>query len=187
VPVGTVTGRVPAPPDTSWKSGTVRDYGQGLGIRGQLLDWPRQGPVPGPCHITARDPRARWAKLLLLLLLFCSTWDSGLLGTIRGFFPKGPVPVQGPPAALYVGINYTSLGALGRSQLRMRLAQEPGGDSGISRESRARDGKSPADVKFDCPRPKLPTPLCFPVTFPRTFKDCPGMGSKGGVAWSNCQ
>ena len=36
-----------------WLSGTVRDYGQGLGIRGQLLDWPRQGPVPGPCHICA--------------------------------------------------------------------------------------------------------------------------------------
>ena len=47
---------LPAPPHTSWKSGTVRDYasGQGLGIRGQLLDWPRQGPVPGPCHITGR-------------------------------------------------------------------------------------------------------------------------------------
>ena len=46
---------LPAPPHTSWKSGTVRDYGQGLGIRGQLLDWPRQGPVPGPCHITASE------------------------------------------------------------------------------------------------------------------------------------
>ncbi len=34
-----LTGRVP---------GTVRDYGQGLGSRGQLLDWPGQGPVPGP-------------------------------------------------------------------------------------------------------------------------------------------
>ena len=32
--------------------GTVRDYGQGLGIRGQLLDWPGQGPVPGPWCIT---------------------------------------------------------------------------------------------------------------------------------------
>jgi hypothetical protein len=39
-----LTGRVP---------GTVRDYGQGLGIRGQLLDWPGQGPVPGPWCITA--------------------------------------------------------------------------------------------------------------------------------------
>ena len=35
-----------------WQSGTVRDYGQGLGIRGQLLDWPGQGPVPGPGTIT---------------------------------------------------------------------------------------------------------------------------------------
>ena len=39
-----LTGRVP---------GTVRDYGQGPGIRGQLLDWPGQGPVPGPWCITA--------------------------------------------------------------------------------------------------------------------------------------
>ena len=38
-----LTGRVP---------GTVRDYGQGLGIRGQLPDWPDQGPVPGPWCIT---------------------------------------------------------------------------------------------------------------------------------------
>ena len=35
---------LPAPPHTSWKSGTVRDYGQGLGGRGQLLDRPREGP-----------------------------------------------------------------------------------------------------------------------------------------------
>ena len=39
---------------SGWQSGTVRDYGQGLGIRGQLLDWPGQGPVPGPGTITAR-------------------------------------------------------------------------------------------------------------------------------------
>ena len=37
---------------SGWQSGTVRDYGQGLGIRGQLLDWPGQGPVPGPGTIT---------------------------------------------------------------------------------------------------------------------------------------
>ena len=37
---------------SGWLSGTVRDYGQGLGIRGQLLDWPGQGPVPGPGTIT---------------------------------------------------------------------------------------------------------------------------------------
>ena len=41
---------------SGWQSGTVRDCGpgpQGPGIRGQLLDWPGQGPVPGPGTITA--------------------------------------------------------------------------------------------------------------------------------------
>jgi hypothetical protein len=35
-------------------SGSVRDHGQGLWIRGQLLDWPGhwQGPVPSPGTIT---------------------------------------------------------------------------------------------------------------------------------------
>ena len=42
---------------SGWQSGTLRDYDQGLGIRGQLLDWPGQGPVPGPGTITARNPR----------------------------------------------------------------------------------------------------------------------------------
>ncbi len=55
---------LPAPPHTScqWnlKSGTIRDHGQRLGIRGQLLDWPRQGPVPGPCHITGRWMNSQW-------------------------------------------------------------------------------------------------------------------------------
>ncbi len=37
--------------------GTVRDYGQGLGIRGrQLLDWPGQGPVPSPWCSTDQLP-----------------------------------------------------------------------------------------------------------------------------------
>ncbi len=46
----TASGRARVP-------GTVRDYGQGLGIRGQLLDWPGQGPVPGPWCITESPHR----------------------------------------------------------------------------------------------------------------------------------
>ena len=45
LPVGACAARRP--------SGTVRDCGQGSGIRGQLLDGPGQGPVPGPWSITA--------------------------------------------------------------------------------------------------------------------------------------
>jgi hypothetical protein len=53
VPVGTVTAQACA---AHWLSGTVRDRhgdcGQGLRIRGRLLDWPWQGPVPGLGTIT---------------------------------------------------------------------------------------------------------------------------------------
>ncbi len=118
VPVG--TGRVPAPPHTSlsWKSGaagTVRDYGQGLGVRGQLLDWPRQGSVPGPCHITWQGgARGGWCGGPRVGFRRFPTWHvpghlqwEGTLARCRPRRLRGPTfPLQKAPAtARPVGVG----------------------------------------------------------------------------------
>ena len=70
---------------SGWQSRTVRDYGQGLGNRGQLLDWPGQGPVPGPWCITA----ARWRMQAAWWLVWPRLFGPGARAIVEGWTPSG--------------------------------------------------------------------------------------------------